>query len=300
MRSPFDIYESRCQTSRNCLMKTPNRFGHAAFTLIELLVVIAIIGILASLILPSLGRTKQHSKVAVCLNNLHQIDLGIEMFVQDNGGRYPGGLGGPQMAREFVCRDMSDDSIVKEMLSRPLYPYIKPSKVYACPEDKGEDFSPDSVNYQPSIYYAFGCSYSFNTTAWKYTKHVPEAGLAGATPSWVREPNRYIMVYEQPARPVWKIVEDLCSEHTVESRYYFHWHFGNRKSPTIMEDQLAGDPLRFISPILFVDGHAAKHDFTDALKAEPKYPLEETKDWMWYQFKPEPQKQIAGLGVNQP
>jgi prepilin-type N-terminal cleavage/methylation domain-containing protein len=280
-------------------MKTPNRFGQAAFTLIELLVVIAIIGILASLTLPSLGRSKQHSKVTVCLNNLHQIDLGIEMFMQDNGGRYPGGLGGQKMAREFVCRAVSDDQIVQEMLGRPLYPYIKPSKVYACPEDKGEDFSPDSVNYQPSMYYAFGCSYSFNTTAWKFLKHVQEGGLAGATPSWVREPNRYIMVYEQPARPVWKIVEDICSEHTVEFRYYFHWHFGSRKS-TIPANQLAGDPQRFISPILFVDGHAAKHDFTDALKAEPKYPLEETKDWMWYQFKPEPEKPIAGLGVNRP
>ena len=43
-------------------------------------------------------------------------------------------------------------------------------------------------------------------------------------------------------------------------------------------------PLAIISPILFVDGHAAKHDFTKALKADPQYPIEETKDWIWYQY----------------
>jgi general secretion pathway protein G len=257
-----------------------------AFTLIELLVVVAIISILASLLLPVLGRSKQQSKVTVCLNNLHQIDLAIEMFATDNGGRYPGGLGGQKWAREFVCPTVSDKDIEQEMLNRPLYPYLKPSAVFACPEDKGEDFSPDFVNYYPSMYHAFGCSYLFNSSAWKYTKHRPEGTLAGQSLSWVKEPSRYIMVYEQPARPVWKIVGNICSAQGVEFRYYFHWHFSSRKS-TVLENELAGDPQRFISPILFVDGHAAKYDFAKALRTEPKYPIEETKDWVWYQWLPE-------------
>jgi prepilin-type N-terminal cleavage/methylation domain-containing protein len=266
-------------------MKKFTNSGSQAFTLIELLVVIAIIGILASLLLPTVARAKQQSKVTVCLNNLHQIDLAIEMFAADNGGRYPFGLGGQKWAREFVCPSVSDDDLVKEMMARPLYPYLKPSEVFKCPEDRGEDFSPDFVNYYPSMYHVAGCSYSLNNSIWKYTKHIPQGTLAGQTTSWVTQPSRYIMVYEQPARPVWKITGNICHIGGVEFRYYFHWHFNTGKT-TVLQTQLAGDTERFISPILFVDGHAAKYDFTKALKTEPMYPIEETKDWMWYQYDP--------------
>lgn len=54
------------------------------FTLIELLVVVAIIGILASLLLPVLGKARRTSKAMVCNVNLKSQGQGIYMQLDDN------------------------------------------------------------------------------------------------------------------------------------------------------------------------------------------------------------------------
>jgi prepilin-type N-terminal cleavage/methylation domain-containing protein/prepilin-type processing-associated H-X9-DG protein len=61
----------------------------SAFTLIELVVVIAIIGILASLLLPTLGKAKEAGRSAACLSNLRQIGIALQLYTQDNNNRLP-------------------------------------------------------------------------------------------------------------------------------------------------------------------------------------------------------------------
>jgi len=53
------------------------------FTLIELLVVIAIIAILAALLMPALERAREEARLMDCVGRMHQIALGIEMYVGD-------------------------------------------------------------------------------------------------------------------------------------------------------------------------------------------------------------------------
>ena len=59
------------------------------FTLIELLVVIAIIGILASLLLPALGKARKQSQMAVCKSNMKQIHVALQLYFDDNDDYFP-------------------------------------------------------------------------------------------------------------------------------------------------------------------------------------------------------------------
>lgn len=60
-----------------------------AFTLIELLTVIAIIGILAAIIIPTVGRVRESARSSQCVSNLRQINLAVKVYTEDNKGFLP-------------------------------------------------------------------------------------------------------------------------------------------------------------------------------------------------------------------
>ena len=59
------------------------------FTLIELLVVVAIIALLISILLPSLARARGQARQTVCLANLRQVGLALDMYASGARDTYP-------------------------------------------------------------------------------------------------------------------------------------------------------------------------------------------------------------------
>jgi prepilin-type N-terminal cleavage/methylation domain-containing protein/prepilin-type processing-associated H-X9-DG protein len=115
---------------------------HNGFTLIELLVVIAIIAILASMLLPALGKAKTKAQGIQCLSNLRQLGLAWNMYADDHDSRLPPNLGENDQRNNWVRgwldfkTNNSDNTNLVFLETGPLWPYSKSVGVYKCPADK--------------------------------------------------------------------------------------------------------------------------------------------------------------------
>ena len=123
------------------------------FTLIELLVVIAIIGILAAMVFPVFARARESARKAVCLSNVKNIALAIQMYLADNNDTLPPKESRPEVQEFFdlkgpgvwdwweegqACTEMP--SVANPYLTwvAVLDEYIKNRDVWRCPSAKVE------------------------------------------------------------------------------------------------------------------------------------------------------------------
>ena len=75
---------AKIQKTKTIVPKPHIKSALTAFTLIELLVVIFIITVIAALLLPVLAKAKNKAQQTICLNNLHQMALGVTTYAADN------------------------------------------------------------------------------------------------------------------------------------------------------------------------------------------------------------------------
>jgi prepilin-type N-terminal cleavage/methylation domain-containing protein/prepilin-type processing-associated H-X9-DG protein len=109
--------------------------GGPGFTLMELLVVIAIIAILAALLLPAISSAKSHARSAICQNHLRQMGQALQMYVHDNGNKYPYYLGpaGPSYGDAIGREGRAVGLVYWSSKLYPYYPVNWTNAGYHCP-----------------------------------------------------------------------------------------------------------------------------------------------------------------------
>jgi prepilin-type N-terminal cleavage/methylation domain-containing protein len=141
--------------------------SECGFTLIELLVVIALIAVLASLLLPALGRAKAGARSIQCLGQLRQIGLAMGMYADDHNEEFPRSQhsafthGQPPWGRAIAGHLGSSPSAWTNLLK----------DVYRCPADR----RPAPWSYGLNVYFELGPDddYAGKPDTWRRVSQIP-------------------------------------------------------------------------------------------------------------------------------
>jgi prepilin-type N-terminal cleavage/methylation domain-containing protein len=181
------------------------------FTLIELLVVVAIIGVLAALLLPTIGAAKRKAQRTTCTENLRQINLGVRMYSDDSHDASPSLDGKGLNSTNIMLLYAGYKALMKSYVG--LNGASSPQdKLFQCPADTfypnwlvtlgppQEYFVQKSLHDDPIWDFS---SYLFNggdNVPRKFGRFTPTyPGLGGVKLSSVKHPGRTVLVAETGA-----------------------------------------------------------------------------------------------------
>jgi prepilin-type N-terminal cleavage/methylation domain-containing protein/prepilin-type processing-associated H-X9-DG protein len=254
---------STCLLTEKLLIRAKRRSG---FTLIELLVVIAIIGVLSSILLPALARSKARAQGTFCLNNTRQLIIAWTLYADDHNDllAYNLGAGGTNtsMSLNWVNNlvdwnvSNSDNTNAAKLVATGLGPYTsKSTGVYRCPSDNVL-----SGPQQQAGWIARVRSYSMNAM-------VGDAGNFSQGGFNVNNPD-YVQFFKYSAIPQPASIFVFLDEHpdSIYDGYFLN------SSDDVRWRDLPASYHDGAASFSFADGHAQAHRWRSPTTRKPAMP----------------------------
>ena len=126
------------------------RHSPCAFTLLELLVVIMIIGLLLSIMVPSLGAARQRAQRIACGQTLHGLGIALKSYLSEYGEKFP------------LSAQMPSVNLDHEPLTRTLKSQVTLPRAFLCPGDTNSYVRPSDHRTFPSYFDGETLSYDYN------------------------------------------------------------------------------------------------------------------------------------------
>jgi len=225
------------------------RLARGAFTLVELLVVILIIGLLATLLTPSLIRVTQSARTVKCLSQLGNIAKAAESYSANNMGVVPRGCDataghGLFAARFLLYLGKPHVPLDKDQDWDFVYQRLQGTTVFRCPSVEKDTYVLTYVtNAVPFEYYNQNNSYPTTSSGAAASSQMARLPGAAAEIAYIIEANLNVLgIKDFPEYDVWKPDHMTFNGQTVKS---------SPRSIHAVDDRHQGDVN-----ILFFDGNA--------------------------------------------
>ncbi len=130
------------------VFRSSRRFG---FTLVEVLVTIATIGLLLSILVPALGRTRNQAKLIICKAHLRNVCISVLLYANDNDSALP--------VDTMVGPDYEDVNNPHTVLFAALDGYLGSGENYYCPSETDPELKYSQENFGAGVmgYFYYSC-----------------------------------------------------------------------------------------------------------------------------------------------
>ena len=241
-------------------------FNHSGFTLIELLIVIAIISLLAAILFPVFGRSRENARRSSCASNLKQLGLGMQQYAQDYSDKLPfafyGGSGNASNPNGSLYKWMD-----------AIFPYVKSEQVYNCPANSTAKpytyyqnlAAPSDQNYGS---YSINALYRYDTSP---ALRLPPTGGSSYGAGTNYQTGLKLSLVDDPAGTV-HVLESVTDTAANNSSFMFGWNALTAQPTTILDTTTTPYRMGLASPAgrveerhldttstLFVDGHVKSY-----------------------------------------